>query len=304
MLGKFIRQSALLSLPIILGVCAYFYVNKKFVPAPRYTNNIALNMKLEEGIRNRGELDILSIGSSMNHNNLSTKAVKEKWPDTKHFNFGHWGSNMESLHSLIPLLIESKHPKKIIITTNLMDMVDFESSTMDSIDFVRSFTERSELQNYICHWNMPYYLRQMESNKVRFTDPANYEYLKLDSDGGAALDVPKDRISEVRYNRLPPSSEELSEKQYAALRDIGEMLKAQQIELIVIVSPYRPGVLDATSRKVVRGHVMRLTQTLGAMGQTVLDGTDRVWEDELYCDSSHFNGEGAYEFTAHCLSKL
>jgi hypothetical protein len=304
MIRKFLIQCFLLSLPIAIGVGIYFYVNLEFLPAPRYTNNIALNTKLEIGLRDHGQLDILSIGSSMNHNNLSTKAVSEKWSESDHFNFGHWGCNMESLLQLLPFLIEKKQPEKVILTTNLMDMLDFQSSMVDTSDLRRSFSREPIWMNYFCHWNMPYYLRQMESNKVRLTDPANYEYLNLDEDGGAALNVPKDRISADRYNRLPPASSELSRKQYEALREIGEMLKKDNIELIVLISPYREGVLDETSRKIVRGHVMRLSQTLGAMGHKVLDGTDRNWQDDLYCDSSHFNEPGAYQFTAYCLAKL
>lgn len=304
MLRKFIIQSLLLSVPIILGIALYFFLNQEFIPAPRYSNNIALNTKLEEGLGNRGELDILSIGSSMNHNNLSTRAVNEKWPDKAHFNFGHWGCNMESLLGMLPYLINEKKPEKVILTTNLMDMLDFQSSDVDTNDLARSFGGRSKAMNYLCHWNMPYYLRQMESNKVRLTDPANYEYMKLDADGGAALDVPTDRISLERFNRKPPTTEELSREQYEALRDIGSHCKERGVELIVLVSPYRDGILDNKSRKLVRGHVMRLSQTLGAMGHHVLDGTDKTWSDDLFCDSSHFNGPGAYEFTRYCLNQL
>lgn len=305
MLWKFIKQCFVLSIPIIVGVGIYCAWNKEFFPDPKYTDNISLNMKLQQGMFERSELDILSIGSSMNLNNLSTKALHEKWPNATHFNFGFWGCDMRSIEQLLPILVDRKEPKKVLITTNLMDMIGTEGNvSFDSLDVVQSLDERGVLHNYLSHWNAPFYLRNMESNKIRFSDASNYEFMMLDQDGGSSLRVPDDKISETRFNAEPPSSDELADAQYRALKQTAKYLASKNIELTVLVSPYRKGILNSASRAVIRAHVKRISNILSPFGFRVVNGGTKDWEDSLYCDSSHYNEEGAYEFTKFCLEQL
>jgi hypothetical protein len=39
-------------------------------------------------------------------------------------------------------------------------------------------------------------------------------------------------------------------------------------------------------------------------GHRYVDASDRDWPDDLYCDSSHLQRDGALLFTQHVLSKL
>ena len=305
MLGKFIREVILLCLPIFGVLFIYIYANREYFPAPRYTSNISLNMKLEEGLLNRGELDVISMGSSMNLNNLSTRAVNEKWPDYQHYNFGFWGCEVKTVKELLPTLLERKKPHTVVLTNSVMDMrAEGGGIPIDTADIIHSMDHMSPFKRYMHYWDAPYYLRQMESNKIRFNDANNYEYMKLDKDGGASLNVTIERRDQSRYDHPVPDKEDLGTEQYKALEEIGQMLKEKGVKLIVLHAPFRRAVMDKPSQARIAEHTMRVKEILEPMGHVVLDGTDRDWDDELFGDSHHFNEDGAYAFTQYCLAKL
>ena len=112
--------------------------------------------------------------------------------------------------------------------------------------------------SYLRHWNAPYYLRQSESNKLRFTDPANYEYLGFDACGGATLVVPADRIDHGRFNAGPPKSELMDEERYLAFTDFAKNMRAMNIDLVVLESAYRDGLRTKENDAQQAQHVERL----------------------------------------------
>lgn len=305
MLFKFIRQVILLSLPVLVVLAFHVWRNWEYLPEPMYTSNLSLNMKLQKGLEEKKELNIISVGSSMNLNNLSSQAVSEHWPQSTYFNFGFWGCDMESLSKLLPLLLNRTNASHVILTSNLMDFTGTAERNPIDVESIRNTLNEPQIwKRYLKHWNLPFYLRNMESNHIRYLDKANYEYLGIDENGGSKLDVPKERISHYRFNLEPPKSEELNEDQYVKLDSIAAFAKAHNTELTMLISPYRAGILSDTERERIEEHTQRVTNILNAHGHVVVSGNDLSWPDADFCDSSHLNGEAAYRFSKHVLAKL
>jgi len=191
------------------------------------------------------------------------------------------------------------------VVGNLMDFAaSLERSELALGPVMGLAAEGRSVGSYLLHPDLVYYLRQMESNRLRYTDPGNYECLKMDAYGGVALDVPKDRIIPERWVRPVPEANDLAGEQYMALERLASGLRGMGIELVYVGPPYRDGVLTPQALVTIANHSARIRDLLSRNGQRYCDASDRGWPDDLFCDSSHLNGEGAKLFTGHVLARL
>lgn len=227
----------------------------------------------------------------------------EHWPNKRYYNFGFWGCNMGSIHDALPTLLDAKKPTTVLIAFNLMDMMEIPGGAIKP-EAIAEAKEQSGWWAYAANWNAPYYLRNMELNRIRYTDPANYEYLGLDENGGAVLQVPKDQIDQARYDKPLPAVELISKEQYDALDKIAKLCADRNVKLLLLLSPYREGMVTADANTRIAAHAAKTRTILEKHGHQLLDATDKSWSDALYCDSSHLNGAGAYDFTKYALAKV
>ena len=270
------------------------------------TNNLALNEKAAAYAR-RGDMrvDVLACGSSMTLNNLSSKAVVEHFGTDDYFNLGAWGLDMEQVASLVEAAVPDARPKTVLVMANLMDLgSDQERSVVDMGRVIDHVRRGIDVWSYLNCPALVYYLRQMELNRLRFTDRANYECLMMDEYGGVALDVPIERVLAERWERPAPSDDALDPEQYEALRRLAAFLRTRGIQFVFIQSPYREGMASPELERTMAEHKGRVRSLLEAEGQVFIDGADRRWPDALFCDSSHLNGEAAYAFTQYVLNKM
>lgn len=306
MVRRFILRCTLLALPVVVATVAYVAWNRRYLPAPQVTTNFALNEKLLLA-RNAAQqgVDVLSIGSSMTLNNLASDAVTAHFGTTRYLNLGAWGTGASELAVIGPALVERLRPHTVIVATNLMDFTgEHLVSARDSAAIARFLGSRCLPWDYFIGWNGPYYLRQIEANKVRLNDPANYEYFALDPYGGATLDMPDERIDRARYDRRPPAPGKLEEVRYRAFEGFARYLGERGVRLVVLQCAYRDGVRTRESDALQARHVERLDAMLGRLGHTVVDANIRDWADTLYVDSSHLGPEGARSFSAFCMEVL
>lgn len=306
MVVRFLIRCSLLALPALGMLVGYVALKWRFFPAPRITNNIALNEKLAFTKQHfSAGADVLAMGSSMALNNLSSEQVMEHFGPVRYVNTGAWGVGALEWAMLGPILAERSKPHTVIVASNLMDFRKGEPAlAADSSDIASYMDATSETWSYVGHWDTPYYLRQMESNRIRYTDPANYEYLGLDAHGGATLAVPQDRIITERFNAPPPAEDELDEERYVAFFRFARALKERGIRLVLMQFAYRDGVRTASSDALQMKHLTRVRAELEPMGHVVLDANSRRWPDGLYVDSSHLGREGAVAMTRYCLDQL
>lgn len=306
MVRTFLKQTVLLGLPVLAGIVLYAYGYRDTFPAPRITSNISLNEKLRLFKRTGPErLSVYAAGSSMTLNNLSTRAVQEHFGQVPYVNFGSWGFGLDNTRSLIALLQARQPAPAVIVCANLMEFsTELRGLPLDSAAVARYLWEESEPVAYLRRPQASYYLRQMESNRIRATDPGNYEYLRFDAGGGSTLDVPPERRAKARWQHPPPPADAMVDSAYATVADLGRRLQAQGTQLIWVHTPFREGLMDDALRTRVHAHVDRLRAILTPLGHVVVDGNDRPWPDELFSDYSHFNADGALLFTRHVLAKL
>lgn len=306
MIARFLIRCALLGLPAVGIVSGYIATKARYFPAPRITNNLALNEKLAFTKEDfSGGADVIAIGSSMALNNLSSSEVMGHFGNVRYVNTGAWGMGALEWAMLGPTMADRLKPNTVIVASNLMDFRKADPGLAgDSLGIAKYLDATCELWSYLRHWDAPYYLRQMESNRIRFTDPANYEYLAVDAHGGATLVVPKDRIIMERFNALPPEEAELDEERYAAFNRFARDLEERGIRLVLMQCAYRSGVRTTVGDALQEKHVARLRALLEPMGHLVVDANTRKWPDDLYVDSSHLGQEGAEAMTKYCLDQL
>lgn len=306
MVGRFLLRCLLYAVPIAGMLLAYCGWNARFFPAPHVTNNLAVNEKIAAfGAQAEKKPDVLAFGSSMALNNLASEEVIAHFGAHHYFNLGAWGLDMSQTCELALCFAYKYHPKTVIIVGNLMDYAaSLERSELALAPVMVLAEEGRSVGSYLLHPDLVYYLRQMESNKLRYTDPGNYECLKMDAHGGVALDVPKDRIIPERWVRPVPEADDLTDEQYETLGHLAAVLHHMGIALVYVIPPYRDGIRTPQALVTIANHSARIRDLLSAHGQRVCDASDRSWPDDLFCDSSHLNGEGAKLFTTHVLARL
>lgn len=305
MVRRFLLRCFLLGLPTLGMLALYCLPQARYFPSPRITDNLAVNEKLAFAMKHFPDgVDVLSIGSSMTLNNLNSTEMMAHFGNVRYLNAGAWGIGASELDVLGPAMAKRFTPKTVIVSTNMMDFAKQDNLLVgDSMSIARCFREPVIL-GYLRHWDAPYYLREMETNKIRYNDAGNYEYLNYDAHGGATLSIPWDRISRTRYDLVPPTAQELSPERYAAFTRFAEDLQHRGIRLVVFESAYRNGIRNADNDAVQQAHVARLRSIIGPLGGVLVDANQRRWDDLLYVDSSHFGPEGSKEYTAYCLSQL
>lgn len=306
MIPSFIARILKLGFFALLIPVVYLFAQRTYFPAPRFTANIAVNEKLAF-IRNNvpEKLDVLAVGSSMTLNNLNSEAVMQHFGNIAYLNAGAWGTGASEVHLLGTLLAKKYRPKTVLVATNMMDFRRQENVLAEDSSCIATFVNgRAIWLSYLSHWNAPYYLRNSESNKLRLTDQANYEYLGFDAHGGATLIFPPERIDQNRFNAGPPKAEEMDEERYADFAQFAKDLRAMDIDLVVLECAYRDGMRTAEIDQRHAAHVERLRTMLQLHGHTIIDANQRRWDDALYVDSSHLSAEGSKEFTRWCLGRL
>lgn len=292
-----------LGLPALAIPGAYLLLLGDTVPAPRITNNIALNEKLAF-VRSRypDGVDVLAVGSSMTLNNLASAGVVAHFGTGRYVNAAAWGLGAAELPVLGALLTDRLRPHTVLVATNLMD---FRSAGRqlgtDSTAMARFMGGAPLWLSHLRHWDTPYLLRQAEANRIRFHDPGNYEYLGFDAHGGATLEVPGDRIDRRRFNEAPPSAGQLDEARYEAFARFAGWLRQRDVRMVVVLCAYRDGLRSPGHDALQRAHADRLRGLLEPLGHTVIDGNMHRWPDSLYVDGSHLGRAGAARFTDICL---
>ncbi|MBK6753153.1 MAG: hypothetical protein IPH53_10765 [Flavobacteriales bacterium] len=308
MVFRFALRCFLLALPAAAMVVAYAMLYKPYFPAPKVTNNIALNEKLAFAKRNMPEgVDVLGLGSSMSLNNLNSKAVMEHFGAVRYLNAGAWGVGAAELSEVGPLLVDRLKPRIVLLSTNLMDFKRGGHTMVlgeDSSAMASYMSAHNEALSYVLHWDMSYYLRQMEANKVRFTDAANYEFLAFDAHGGASLNVPPERISRSRFELPPPIESELDEDRYAAFAEFARYLHQHEVQMILMECAYLDGMRTAEHNALQAKHLARLRAVLEPLGHRIVDANQGSWPDALFVDSSHLREKGAEAMTRFCLAQL
>lgn len=305
MVQRFLLQCVLWSMPIAAGLLVYILVNIANVPAPKLTSNLALNEQLERivGLPDK-HVDVLAMGSSMTLNNLASAPVMKHFGTSSYQNSAAWGMGVKEVMTIAPPMLDRLTPKQVIMVTNLVDFMPGALITPEEAEAVRRYLEGGgSVLDHLRYWDAAYFLRQMELNRIRFNDMGNYEFLGFDAHGAATLEVPAERILPSRYNAPPPRPEDLDVSFYAAFGSFSALLRERNVDLLVIQSPFRKGLLDPAVKQMNQEHASRLRAILGQHGHHFVDGNALVWPDSLFTDATHLDHVAAYAFTQWALEQ-
>jgi hypothetical protein len=303
---RFLLRCALFIGPFLLVLAGFLWKERAFLPAPRLTPNLAVNEKVLF-ISQHGQdgCDVLALGSSMALNNLASDSVVTHFGTQRYLNAGAWGVGVQESVRLGMVLTEQLRPRAVLLVVNLMDFMPGSPFTSKDSAAVTDFLDHPDpLLAHLRHHDLAYLFRQTELNRLRLSDPGNYEYLRFDPHGAAMLEVPRERTVSSRYDQAPPSLEDLDGERYAALDRFAGWLHARGVELVVLQSPYRPGLEGPGLEHTWTLHVNRLHRILDPLSFTLIDGRPMPRTDEQYCDASHFNRAGAQQFTGWALAQL
>lgn len=311
---SFLLHAILFSLLIAAVIAGYCWIYKEYFPAPRLTRNVSLNeqMKRVRKISNghfdhspNGTVNLLAVGSSMSLNNLNSQAVIEHFKDSNYVNVGSWSTRMNQTAKISALLIDILKPRTVLLTSNMEDwMTTPDYFTVDTIMLRDYITEWSTIGSYLRTLRPSYYLREMENNKQRMTDPEYFDFLGFDPWGGASINVPPENVTADREANTVPRPDQIDQSLYEHLEWLAARADSGGIDLIFIQAPYRENVQTDELRSLITTHEYRVKNILEAYGHTFISTTDRSWPNELYIDPSHLKAQGAYMFTQYALSKL
>jgi hypothetical protein len=306
MIARFVKQCTLLSLPIAVGLVCYVAWNKAYIPAPRLTANVALNEQVQRVARlPYGSTQVLALGSSMTLNNLASGPVVDHFDTPDMINAGAWGMGALETALVGPELVDHVGPSTVIMVMNLMDFLPGTPLKEKDVDAIREhLANGGSAWDHLKYWDAPWFLRQMGLNRIRFTDPGNYEYLGFDPHGAATLEVPADRILPSRFDQAPPKPEELLETYYTSFAAFSTWLRERDKDLIVLISPYRQGLRTQQLERLNATHAGRLQQILESSGHQMVNGNERIWPDSMFNDASHLDRAGAEDFTRWALAQL
>ncbi|MEX1131742.1 MAG: hypothetical protein WEC15_00825 [Flavobacteriales bacterium] len=302
---RFLLQSFGWAMPIAIGLTGYLLWNRDYIPAPRYTSNMALNEQIYRVAGMQQQTSIMAIGSSMTLNNLASTPVVDHFGTSAYVNVGAWGMGVTETAQLASDLVARLAPSKVIIVTNLMDFHSGSSLSDGEVEAVRKCLEDGgSMLDYFRYWDAAWFLRQMDLNRIRFTDRGNYEFLGFDEHGAATLEVPPHRILRSRFDEKPPADADIDHHCYAVLDSLAIWFREQDIELIVLQSPYRQGLLTPALKDINEIHAARLRQILESSGHQFVNGNALEWPDSVFYDASHLDRAGAEAFTRWTLEQL
>lgn len=169
---RFVIRCLLYGLPVLAMLMLYCGLNARYFPTPHVTRNIAVNEV--RGVLTHGmpaaRPDVLAFGSSMALNNLASNEVIAHFGAQRYFNLGAWGLDMVQTCELAGAFAERYHPRVIVIAGNLRGFR--RSGRAIGVPVGSGDGSGRAGLGRASTWptRIVYYLRQMESNKLRYND--------------------------------------------------------------------------------------------------------------------------------------
>jgi hypothetical protein len=274
-------------------------------PPAKFSNSISLNSKIDF-IKQKyanSNLDVLSFGSSMNLNNLSSEAIVENY-GKKYLNISSWGQNMKENYNLMQVFVPFHKPNLIIISGNYMDFLGSNKNIKYSA--VKKYINNNNYSNYFKNIN-PFNKTSIDFYASTLGRKNTFTSLDYDDYGGVNIKAKEFDFIESRWHLNERISNFTAEKkQYLYLDSIAKYCNNQDIELIYIQSPFREGVSFKTKAEeiIIKNHLSLLDSILTNENTLFINSLKKVWPDSLFLDYSHFNKEGAKQYTNFAINKI
>jgi hypothetical protein len=265
---------------------------------PIITNSTSLDAKFIDYRSHKfKEIDVLSIGSSMNLNNLNTSEIK--LPDNLkiYYNFGAWGLQISDTLYLVKYLTNTYKPKCVLLSSSVPDFLG-----ADAI-LIPKYYELNLINNYLPYFYSKSNLisiinRHREYEKCKASKDS-YDNLNFDESGGVALNIPAGKISKTRWNERLQFPNNNTEYQYNKLQELALYLKNKNITFIYAQAPIRKSLVDSyDSNVILQAHFNKCKSIIVKNGGHYVNlNNPLIFDDSLFVDQYHLSSVGSKIYT-------
>jgi hypothetical protein len=310
MIRTFISKSILVAFGFTLLLITnwFIFTMGAGLPGPMVSNSISLNYKTyfaeEKDLKHP---DVIAIGSSMTLNNLHSEVVINNLKTESYLNYSAWGIRPSQILSLLKILMQKYTPSLVIIVTNIADYqrggpVINESTFSDYLA-----DKHSRLYNYLFAYTpRSFFLDSRRTHKLRKIKNS-YESLAFDPFGGVSLKKKGFLINEKRWGGNSLKLMSPDSINYNSIKNIAELCKHHESQLVLIQSPFREGFLlgqDSVDLKTFNQHIEMISKIAEDFQIPFINATNSIWQDSLFVDASHFSKLGAQKFSEYIFREL
>lgn len=285
----FIKKIFIISTITIIPIILFYSFNLPFIAANRISNSISFNEKIK-WIPAAKKIDVITFGSSMSLNNISSSEILTYFDTNKYLNVSSWGINMNDIEKLLPLFKRTYNPTIVICASNIIDFSNNKIIKYNIVDVEEEINNKWKK----FHINLfdIYYFRKTLTNRKDMTSNKIYGSLLFDSYGGVSLANENFERLDSRWNQ-EINFEVIDKTAYENLKNISTYLYENNIQFIFIHTPVRKVLHTKKYYKQINNHVLKIKTILNQRDQLFIDLSSLELSDSLFADSSHLNKIGA-----------
>lgn len=286
----------------------WYDINIDDVPSPQISNSISFNEKTRF-LKNHDpkHIDVLSMGSSMNLNNLSSKSVTENLDTKSYLNASSWGINMEENFKLLKILYNLYTPNTLIIASNI---TDFGVSNKEfRYSLLGNYLRLGKIFSIYFHirtFSIKYYTKNIQYLRNIRTYSNLYDSLNFDKYGAVKFYKKNFYSTEKRWD-YNIADEKIDANQYTYLDSISSFCNTKKIKFMYFQCPIRYGLkleLDKDETSILKLHSKSVGEILQKYNNIYVNTFYENWNDSLFVDSHHFSAMGSNIFTDYCFDNV
>lgn len=302
---EFTKKFIYLLIPFIIFLLVFYSVLFKRGYFPVITNSASLDAKmLDYRAHNFNNIDVLSVGSSMNLNNINSTEIKLPKGLTTYYNFGAWGLQISDTFYFVKYFTDKYKIKCVVISSSIPDFTAKAEQSIPKyyeLDIINKF-----LPYYYSQSGMLSILYRHQLLKQYKAATDDYTNLNFDEFGGVALTIPKKKISSTRWNEMPTFPNKNTSYQYNALKDLALFLKNKRIVFIYAQAPMRSALANAIETKaIINDHFKKCKSIVAENGGIYLNlHSTSIYDDSLFVDQYHLTSEGSKIYTKQISAKI
>ena len=303
--GHLFKKVVVLLLPLsVLAALVYFYLFHAGY-YPLITNSISLDAKFLDYRAHRfSRIDVLSVGSSMNLNNLDSKSIVLPNGLTTYYNFGAWGLQISDTLYLVKYLADKVKPKCIIVSSSLPDFCQKDNISIPTY-----------LELDLVKYCLPYFYsktgllaiaNRSKENRQCKRNVDYYDNLNFDLSGAVPLNIPPGKISGKRWGEKLEFPNNNAGYQYDKLQELAAYLRDNHIVFIFAQAPIRKAFTDSSgASSAVQSHFDRCKSIVDGSGGHYLNvDNPQIFGDSLFVDQFHLSALGSAIYTERVSNKL
>jgi len=300
----------------IIQFIAFFFVISSFIflcllgkkenfPALNFSNSYSFNEKVLFLKKQSVSPKIISVGSSMTLNNLDSEVILAEFNTKKYLNTASWGMCMQEIFNFLKLLNTLYDLEEIIIVSSIADFR--ESTKRIDFNFIKFYLTNNKPEVYLSflkNFDLKYYINNIKYAKDVRKSHNDYQYLGYDSNGMVRLR--KENFNIIKKRWLEKDLDRLSTDQYVYLDSISTFCKENDLKLYFFQSPHRESLLSEFNPQeldILNSHISRVNNILRNKHYFV-NSNNKIWNDSLFVDGTHFNEIGAELFTKYCFDEI